>query len=120
LSKRKKAAHRREPSAAQLEQLSQMLLDRLKTLHRNLQLLALAGDEVKPLVGQKRSDLIKMTAARARVVELTAQLLACKLLLNAMCPGWEAEDRDLAALMAAKLPAEWAWADLPAKVAPWH
>jgi hypothetical protein len=109
-----------EMPAAELEQLDQMLLDRLKTLHSNLQLAALAGDKVGPLVGQGRSDFIKMIAARPRVVELRAQLLACKLLLNATCPGWEAENPDLAAVMVAKLPAEWAWVDMPARVAPWH
>jgi hypothetical protein len=110
------------PTAAQLEVLNLGVLRRLEFLHQNLRANELACPGVVPLlIGKERAAMINSAASEARKPEkLPAQILGLKILLNAMCPNWEAEDPELARVMADRVPPECAWADMPVRASPCH
>jgi hypothetical protein len=104
-----------KPSQEQLDHLNEMLLPRLKTLQRELAVLEMAGRGPALLTGKKRADMIRRSRLQVEQTELSAQVLACKLLLNVQCPGWEAEAPDLARLIADRIPPGCTWVDSPVR-----
>lgn len=102
-----------EGNSAPWERLHLAQVQALRSHHMNLVVLELAQMGTPALVGEERKAMIRELGNQARKDVLLAQLVACKMLLDYLCPSWEAEDLELARMIASRIPPDLAWADTP-------
>lgn len=107
-------------SPEQLWRLNEAMLQRLGPLGNLLASLGISRPEAGLLMGKERTALISQCRSCANETELQAQVLACRMMLNFQCPGWEADDPELARLIAMRLSDDRAWLDFPIETQSCH
>lgn len=93
-----------------LKLLNEFHLRKIAALDTLLRFLSLGKSGPKPLTGDMRVAFIQFTAWHVRHAKYPAQAIAGKVLLNWLCPGWQAEEPELFGILAERhSPESWAW-----------